>query len=165
VISEWQSIIGLPDFKLNKKLRAMLSEGKFGKDKIMLALPQSSMNLSGPVIKALLRYYKVPPKKILVVHDDIDLPLGKIKVSKGQGSAGHKGVQSIINQLKTKSFIRIRIGILPKRGKPKKTESFVLKKFNKSEEKIMVETITKTIEVLEMILKESLEKTKQEFGV
>jgi PTH1 family peptidyl-tRNA hydrolase len=165
IVRDWQSVIGFSDFKLNKKLRTLISEGRLGKEKIILALPQTFMNLSGKAVRSLIRYYRLPATKILIVHDDIDLPLGKIKVSRGQGSAGHKGVQSMIDELKTKDFIRFRIGILPKRGKPRKTERFVLQKFNKSEEKIVVKTVEKAIKVIEMILKEGLEKTKQEFGI
>ena len=104
---------------------------------IILLKPQTYMNKSGKEVKSLATKYKIPTTNIWVIHDDIDLPLGTIRVSKNIGSAGHKGVQSIIDELRTKNFSRIRIGILPKAGKPKNVEKFVLQKFTKEEEKIL----------------------------
>ncbi len=127
------------------------------------------MNESGKAVKSLLpkillKTTIVELSKIWIVHDDIDLPLGKIRISVNRGSAGHKGVQSIINELKTKSFVRFRIGIQPKEGKPKNIESFVLQKFNKEEEKIVKEIIKKTVEAIEFSLKESLEKGMSKYN-
>ena len=87
-------------------------------------------------------------KNLIVIHDDIDLPLGEFKISKNRGSAGHKGVQSIINELKTKDFSRVRIGICPKIGKPKAVEKFVLQNFTKTEEKALQAVIPKIIDLL-----------------
>ena len=123
-----------PEFKLSKKFKAELSEGFLDKDKIILAKPQTFMNNSGQSVKLLIRNWKIKPDNLLVIHDDIDLPLGKIRVAKGRGSAGHKGVESIIKELKTKDFIRFRVGICPKTGKPKNVEKFVLQKPSEGED-------------------------------
>jgi len=112
----------------------------------IIAKPQTFMNNSGKAIKALLNFYKTEPENLWVIHDDIDLPLGKFKISKGRGSAGHKGVESIIKELKTKDFWRIRIGICPKTGKPKQVEKLVLQNFTKEEEKTLKEVIKTVIE-------------------
>ena len=104
---------------------------------IILLKPQTYMNKSGKEVKSLITKYKIPISNLWVIHDDIDLPLGTIRISKNIGSAGHKGVQSIIDELRTKNFSRIRIGILPKAGKPKNVEKFVLEKFTKEEKKIV----------------------------
>lgn len=114
----------------------------------IIAKPQTFMNNSGKAIKALLNFYKTEPENLWVIHDDIDLPLGKFKISKGRGSAGHKGVQSIINELKTKDFWRVRIGICPKAGKPKEVEKFVLQNFTKQEEKTIKEVIEGAIQTI-----------------
>jgi len=113
--------------------------------KFIIAKPQAFMNQSGKAVKSLVNFYKLKPESLWVIHDDIDLPLGKFKISKGRGSAGHKGVQSIINELKTKDFWRVRIGICPKAGKPKEIEKFVLQKFTKEEEKILKEVVKQII--------------------
>jgi len=111
----------------------------------IIAKPQTFMNNSGKAVKALVNFYKIKPDNLWVVHDDIDLPIGELKIAKGRGSAGHKGVQSIINELKTKDFNRIRVGICPKTDKPKTIDKFVLQNFTKEEEKILKETIKQII--------------------
>ena len=151
-------------FKLSKKFYSLISEGEIAKRKVLLAKPQTFMNNSGKAIKALITYYKLPTTNLIVVHDDIDLPLGKIKIVKNRGSAGHKGVESIIKEIGTKNFIRFRIGIQPKRGKPKNPERFVLQKFTKAEEKIVKEIVEKSCTALKVALKERIEKTMTKFN-
>lgn len=111
----------------------------------VIAKPQTFMNNSGQAVKALINFYKVKPQNLWVIHDDIDLPIGQLKIAKNRGSAGHKGVQSIINQLKTKDFNRIRIGICPKAGKPKQVEKFVLQNFTKEEDEILKKTVDSAV--------------------
>lgn len=143
----------------------VIDELGFLKDKkIILTKPKTFMNLSGKAVKSLMTKYKVPPLNLWVIHDDIDLPLGKIRISKGRGAAGHKGVESIIKELKTKNFVRLRIGIQPKTGKPRNPEKFVLQKFTKGEERIIKEVIKKSVEAIEMVLKEDLEKAMSKFN-
>ena len=126
--------------------------------------PTIFMNESGKAVKNLLRTHHLKPVNLIVAHDDIDLPIEKIRIVKNRGAAGHKGVESIIKELKTKDFIRLRIGIQSKTGKPKNPEKFVLEKFNKKEEKIVEEVIKKTTEAIEMVLKEGLERTMSKFN-
>ena len=99
-----------------------------------------------------------------MIHDDIDITLGKIRIVKGRGAAGHKGVESIVKELKTKNFIRFRIGVQPETGEPKNVENFVLQNFNKEEEKIVKEVIRKTVEAIEFSLKTGLEKAMAKFN-
>ena len=164
------------NFKLEKKFQAQISEGKFDEQKIILAKPQTFMNLSGKSVKSLVNFYKITRPGLVVIHDDIDIPLGKIRISIGRGAAGHKGVESIIRELGTpkeslrlptgqaKNFVRFRIGIQPKSDKPKNVEKFVLQEFNKGEEKIVKEVIKKTAEAIEFSLKESLEKAMSKYN-
>jgi len=165
------------NFKLKKKFNAEISERKFNDKKIILAKPQTFMNLSGEAIRPLTKKYFPKERKIQamalilrqlrnlwIIHDDIDLPLGKIRISIGRGAAGHKGVESIIKELGTKNFVRFRIGIQPKTGKPKNPEKFVLQKFNKEEEKIVKGVIENTVEAIEFSLEEGLEKAMNKFN-
>ena len=128
-----------PGFQLDKKSNALISEGALNDKKILLAKPQAFMNNSGQAVKALYSKFYILYSNLIVVHDDIDLALGTIKISVNRGSAGHKGVDSIIKHLKTKNFTRIRIGIQPASlagrpaGKPKELDAFVLKKFSSEE--------------------------------
>jgi len=152
-----------PIFNFQSKLNAQISKGQIKDQKIILAKPQTFMNNSGQTVKSLTKNYlptgdlpkgdKLQTTNLLVIHDDIDLPLGKIKVSVGRGSAGHKGVESIIEALGTKNFTRIRIGIQPVEGKPENVESFVLKKFTKDEQKTLESVIENVCVALETLLK------------
>ena len=153
-----------PKFKSSKKFHSLISEGEIAKRKVLLIKPQTFMNNSGKAIKALITYHKLPTTKLIVVHDDIDLPLGKIKIVKNRGSAGHKGVESIIKELGTKNFVRLRIGIQPKSGKPRSPERFVLRKFTKAEEKIVKEIVKKSCDALKAALEEGREKAMTKFN-
>ena len=95
---------------------------------------------------------RIPVEEILIIHDDIDLPLGKIKVQQNRGAAGHKGVQSVIDQLKTKRFARIRMGLKPVQTENADTEKFVLGKFTDQEERIVQEKIEKAAHLIRAAL-------------
>jgi len=143
-----------PEFELNKKFNARISKGSVDGQDFLLAKPQTFMNLSGETVRAMLDFYKLTPDDILVVHDDIDLPLGKYRIATDSSSAGHNGVQNIIDKLGTQKFKRIRIGI----GETKEgilvcridAHDFVLQKFSKEESEI-IEKISE--EILEEIKK------------
>ncbi|MFC1663979.1 aminoacyl-tRNA hydrolase [Patescibacteria group bacterium] len=164
VIDEFSKENGFPEFKISKKFKSLVSEGSLDKKKIILAKPQIFMNNSGKSVRSLIDFYKIKKMNLILVHDDIDLALGKIKISKGRGAAGHKGVESVILELKTKNFVRFRIGINNLKSEIKSTERFVLKKFSKEEQKIVKEIIGKTAKAIEIFLKEGLEKAMQEFN-
>jgi len=124
-------------WRLDQKSNSLLSFGKIEKRKIILAKPQTFVNLSGKAVKKLVFSYQILPENLWVIQDDLDLNWGKIKVSRGRGAAGHKGIESIINHLKTKDFFRIRIGIQPQAGRPKDLKRFVLQNLTKAEEKLL----------------------------
>ncbi len=123
---------------IKQKFNAEIFQGIINNEKIILVKPQTFMNNSGQAVKAILDYYKINPEDIIVIHDDLDIPLGEFKISKNKNSGGHKGVQSIIDYLGTKDFTRIRIGIGAKSGVQVSTykiptEKFVLEKFSGEE--------------------------------
>ena len=126
-----------------KKFKAALVIGVYNNEKTILAKPLTYMNNSGQSVKAISSYYKIPPADILVIHDDIDLVLGDMRLQKNRGAAGHKGVQSIIDHLKTKDFSRLRIGILPQDKESINTEKYVLENFTDAEEEIVSSIIKK----------------------
>ncbi|MCH8741811.1 peptidyl-tRNA hydrolase [Patescibacteria group bacterium] len=194
VINSWQLASRFLDFRIEKRLNALISKGVLDKKQIILALPETFMNNSGKAVKSLTTRYppearlakggKIPARgetpavgeirqgrrqrrqntSLIVVHDDIDLPLGTVRISIDRGSAGHKGVESIIKELGTKNFIRVRIGICPQDFKPKGVDKFVLEKFNKKEEGKIKEIIKKSFLVIEMIIKEGIEKARQKYN-
>ena len=140
---------GFSDWKLDKKLKSEISIGKTGKTKIILLKPQTFMNLSGKAVSAAVKYYKVKLENIFIAHDDIDLLLGKYKISVGSSSAGHNGAQNIIDVLGSKDFSRIRIGV-DNREKPASssgkipTEKYVLGKFTAAEMKTVSTVFNKS---------------------
>ena len=124
--------------------------------------PLSFMNNSGKAVRSVKDKHKIKPENIIVIHDDVDLPFGEVRISKNVSSAGHKGVLSIINELGTQDFIRFRIGIGPRwdqrsqRGKKVDTERFVLEKFTKEENKQLDEIIKQAIEIIKRELCQSV---------
>lgn len=119
-----------PDWVNKKDLKAMISIKTLGDSRLILVKPTTLMNLSGDAVNQVIQYYKIPTSNLLVVHDEIDVVFGKIKSKKDGSSAGHNGVQSIIDLL-GEDFNRLRIGIGPKIPERIETADFVLQKFNK----------------------------------
>lgn len=151
-----------PEFKLQKKSNALISE----KDNILLVKPQTFMNESGKAVKSLATNYPLQTTNLIVVHDDIDLPLGKIKIVTERGSAGHKGVESIIQNIGNEGLIRFRIGIANHEtwNIKHETKDIVLKNFSPEEQKIIDKTMEKVVNALDLFSKEGLEKTMNEYN-
>jgi PTH1 family peptidyl-tRNA hydrolase len=111
IIDELKKIWNFPSFSLNKKFDAEISEGIVSGQKIMLAKPQTFMNLSGVSVRKIIDFYKLTPADIFVVQDELDLTLGKYKIATDSSAAGHNGIKNIIEHLGTQAFNRLRIGI------------------------------------------------------
>ena len=149
VLDEFQKEHGFPEFTLLKKHTSLISKDILNETEALLAKPQTFMNNSGKAVKS----FMATKPNLIVVHDDIDIPLGKMKVSENRGSAGHKGVDSIIQALGTKNFTRIRVGIQPAKGKPSNVETFVLKKFTSTENPFLQSAIKEAITSLTALMK------------
>lgn len=128
-------------FSVNKKFNAEISEAKNGRKKIILAKPRTFMNESGKSVRAIANFYKIKSSDIIVLHDDKDIGLGEYKIQLNRSSAGHNGVQSVIDHLGTQNFYRLRIGIRPKK-EISDTSDFVLGKISKNE-KTLLDGITR----------------------
>ncbi len=149
-LSKLRNIWSEKDFTEGKN--ALWLETKVGKEKVFLIFPNEMMNNSGTSLKKVLTQLKLKPKPIdvLVIHDDLDIELGRIKMSFARSSAGHNGVNSIIKNLKTDKFWRLRIGIgLKKKPDGKKLIDFILKKFSPNEERVLNKNFKKIAEGLE----------------
>jgi len=157
-VMAFQKKLGFSDFSFEKKFNALISKNK----EFALILPETYMNKSGNAVTPIMRFFKINPTNLIVIHDDSDLPLGSIRICKNRGSGGHKGIESIMRMIKTKDFIRIRIGTGAKRHND--AIDMVLKKFSKDEEKIFKKVISKILLALETITKESLEKAMNKFN-
>ena len=154
--------------KVKSRTKSVLIDGK----KILLAKPTTFMNDSGIAVQFLCSYYKIDPSDTVVIYDDVDLPMGKVRVRFGGGAGGHNGVQSIIDNLKTDKFLRIRLGI----GRPTKIEggksvqshrgieTYVLSNFS-AQEKSKVKQMTKqTIQIISQIASNGIDKYMSKFN-
>ncbi len=141
-------------------------EGRINGQEVALAKPQTYMNLSGDAVSALMRRYKVRLADILVIHDDLDLPLGKIRLRAGGSAGGHNGLKSIIASVGSMEFARIKIGI----GRPevvgerRDVVDHVLSDFDAADRKIAEEAITRAAEAVEMVLEDGLEAAMNRFN-
>ncbi|MBU0648880.1 aminoacyl-tRNA hydrolase [Patescibacteria group bacterium] len=146
------------DFKTSKKFNAQISQGKINDQTILLLKPLTFMNLSGQAVRPAMKFYKIKSSDIWIIHDDIDIALAKIKISKSRSAAGHKGVQSIIDQLGTKDFVRFRMGIKTPLSEKIPSENFVLKKFATAEKPKVAKMIKQIIAALDTALADGPEK-------
>ena len=146
VIDEIQRKHDFPDFKLDKEHDALISK----KGDVLLVKPQTYMNESGKAIKSIASYYKIDIKDIIVIHDDAETNLGEIKEVESRSAAGHNGVRSIIDELKTNEFKRLKLGINSNDPsfKNKPLDETVLKNFSKAEEIVALEVIEKATELI-----------------
>ena len=130
---------------------------------LILAKPQIFMNKSGEAVKELLKFY--PKAQLIVIHDELDLPLGSLKIQKNVSAAGHNGVQSIMDEIGTQDFIRIRLGIdNPQTRGQIPADDYVLQKFTTDEEKIVIETLEKAKSAIEILQTQGLEIAQSRFN-
>ncbi len=144
---------GFPEFKLSKKQQSLVSKT----DTVVLVKPQTFMNESGRAVKS----FKFQVSSFIIVRDDIDLPLGKIKFSKDSGSGGHKGVDSIIEALGNNNFVQLKIGIATD---DQKAEDVVLQKFTSEEKNMLKKVMETSAEALRCLIENGLEKTMNEYN-
>ena len=149
----------LKDFVLDKKSKSLISKNP----KVLVALPETFMNKSGFSAAKLVKTKK-ENKDLIVIHDDLDLPLGKIKISYGKNSGGHKGVESIMRALKTKNFVRIRVGVISGKSKPADILKFIVGKFKPAEEKEIKKVLKKISDALLIMIDYSPERAMSEFN-
>ncbi|MBR5341420.1 MAG: aminoacyl-tRNA hydrolase [Erysipelotrichaceae bacterium] len=129
-----------------KKCKAIYGIYRLNGEKIVIAKPQTYMNLSGEAVKSLMKFYDIPVEDLIVVHDDLDLPLGKLRLRQQGSSGGQKGMGNIIDLLGTSKINRIRVGI--SNDKTVDTKDYVLGRFSKEEMKVFAETVDKGSDAL-----------------
>jgi len=161
-------------FREEKKFKSQIAELKWQSKKniserVILAKPLTYMNNSGLAVKSIAVFYKISSEDIWIIHDEVDLPLGAMKIRLGGSSAGHKGVESILENLKTDKFWRFRMGIGTQREKIpgkklKPIDDFVLGGFGESERGKAREIIKKGTKAIEGALEEGLEKAMNRFN-
>ena len=161
VVDEIGKRVGI-ELKKNK-FKGVFGEGLTGDIKLLLLKPQTYMNLSGESVLSIKNFYDIPTDNIIVVYDEMDLPLGHIRIKSGGGSAGHNGIKSIISSLGTDEFARVRVGI----GKPLVKDSgtgHVLSGFNKDEARTVTDSIKRAADAVFAIIEKGLERAMNEYN-
>lgn len=141
---------------------AMIAEARLDGVRFVLAKPQSFMNVSGTPVAALLRFYKLTPARLIVVHDELDIPFDTIRMKTGGGPGGHNGVKSVAVNLGTPDFARVRVGIGRPPGRQDPAD-FVLKDFSATERKAVPNLIDEAADAVVLIAKDGLEPAQQRF--
>jgi peptidyl-tRNA hydrolase, PTH1 family len=151
------------DASFKSKFNGRVGETRFDESRVALVKPETYMNESGRSISAAARFYKVSPEDVLVVHDDVDLELGRLQARAGGGLAGHNGLRSIAQALGSPEFLRLRIGVgRPGRGDPRDVADFVLAPFDAHEDRD--EIVGRAADAVETLVVEGLEETQRRFN-
>lgn len=162
---------GLPKPEAKMPYEGLYTEGKIEGEEVAILFPTTFMNNSGLAVRKLVSPQEI--ENLVVIYDDVDLPLGKIKISKDRGDGGHNGIKSIIHHLGTKDFVRVRVGIaplhtetgLPVRPEGEKLGNYVLNKFSKRELEELEAVKVKIKEAMNLIVNNGVVKAMNEFNV
>lgn len=162
VVEGWARELG---WKLtrSKKAQALVAEGRVRDDKVILVFPQTYMNLSGAAVKALMLFYKINADRIIVLHDELDIPFEAIRMKIGGGDNGHNGLRSIRSAIGHGDWLRVRLGI----GRPPGQQdpaAFVLKAFASAEAKQLPVFVSRAIEAVETLMSAGLDVAQSRFN-
>ncbi len=149
-----------------EKFAAKVGQGTLAGERVLFVEPQTFMNLSGRSVAEAARFYKVPVEDVLVIHDELDLPLGRLQLKAGGGSGGHNGLKSIVSSLGDEGFIRLRFGI----GKPEgpnareRVAGYVLSNFDDGERRELDALIDRAMDMTELWIREGLSVAMNRFN-
>ncbi len=147
-ISVLSSVYDIPLKKIKHK--ALIGEGKIGGEQVILAQPQTFMNLSGEAIREITDYYKIPLSNCVIIFDEASLPVGRIRIRPAGSAGGHNGMKSILYHMGNDAIMRIRFGIGGAKGD---LADHVLGRFSKEETALMIDAVKKTPDIIELIIK------------
>ncbi len=141
----------------DKKFKAIIARGRLGNESCLLMKPQTFMNLSGEAVGPSMGFYKATPKDVIVIHDDMDIEFGRLKLKVGGGHGGHNGLRSMLKHLPNDGFIRVRVGVSrpPPRWDP---ADYVLSRFTAEELSSLDKAVNKAADAVEAILKDGYQK-------
>lgn len=157
------SSFGFGEFEFSKKVNGFLAKGKIGDKNVILLKPSTYMNNSGKALKAAKKLFSIKPENVMIAHDDMDIAFGSQRIRKNGSSAGHNGIKSIITELKTPDFTRIKLGI----GRPMPgtdIAEYVLSEFSEEELETLSENRGKWAEIAKTIVSESVETAMNAFN-
>jgi len=164
VLDNLAEVFNFEKFKEEKKFKAEIATGNIDDEKVILVKPLTFMNDSGLSVGTLVKYYKIKNENIIVIHDDIDLTLGRIKIIKDASAGGHNGIKSIIQHLKTQDFIRIRIGVATVRGAKMASADYVLSKIGLLQASKVKNIIKKATSAVEEVASVSLTSAMNKYN-
>ena len=155
----------LEHFKFNKlRFKAWTATATLGGEKVLVMKPQTYMNLSGEAVGEAARFYKIPPEHVLVISDDISLPLGKLRIRASGSAGGHNGLKNIIQHLGSDQFPRIKVGV----GMPENADydiaDWVTGRPMGAEQKLLMEALDKAVAAVPVLIRDGVEKAQNKFN-
>lgn len=150
------------DIEFIEKKDYMIAKGSLAGHEVLLVGPLTFMNLSGIAVTGMLHKFNITPDNLVVIHDDIDMETGRLKIRKNGSSGGHRGIESIIQHIGTKDFIRVKIGVGREIGML--AEDYVLKKFKRDELPLIRDAIQRAADAIAVIISEGVEKAMNRFN-
>ena len=151
--------------KINKlRYRALTGEVKLGGERVLVMKPQTYMNLSGEAVKLAGAFYKIPPERVIVISDDVSLPLGKLRIRANGSAGGHNGLKNIIQHLGTDAFPRIKVGV----GAPAHPEhemvDWVIGNFTPAEKKVVADAVGRAADAVECLIEKGVSEAQNKFN-
>ncbi len=155
--------------RLNKpiqrlKFRALTNAAEYGGCRVLLMKPTTYMNLSGEAVRQAVQFYKLPPERVLVVCDDVSLPVGKLRLRKSGSAGGHNGLRSIIGQLHSDQFPRLKIGVGQKPHPDYDLADWVLGKFSKEDRRVIDAAVERALDAIECALSQGIDKAMSRYN-
>jgi peptidyl-tRNA hydrolase, PTH1 family len=148
----------------NRQCKALTARTQIGQEPVVLAKPETYMNLSGLAVRELLEKLELKPETdLIIVQDELDFPFGTLRVQRARSSAGHNGIESIVGSLGTKDFVRIRIGVAPEH-KPRDSKEYLLAPMRKAQLEVIAPAVDDAAEAVKMIVNESEAAAMQRFN-
>lgn len=144
------------------KFKALVGEGRIAGQKVLLVKPQTYMNLSGESVREVMSFYKLEPENLIVIYDDIDIEVGALRIRKFGSAGTHNGMKSVVYQLQSDRFPRIRLGI----GSQKKGDlvNFVIGGFSKEEVPVLEEAVSNAVLAIECILEDGIDRAMNQYN-
>lgn len=146
------------------KFKALVGEGQIHGEKVILMKPQTFMNLSGQAVREVMNFYQLDMDRLIVVYDDIDLDVGKLRIRKKGSGGSHNGMRNILLQMKDENFPRVRVGV----GRPQGHQAladYVLAKFSSQEQKVLVPIVMDSVSAIELMIKEDVDLAMNRFNI
>ncbi len=150
-------------FQTEKRFQGLYGEGRGPRGKLRLLKPQTYMNLSGQSVRAVLDWYKLDPEAVLVIYDDMDIPVGRLRLRASGSAGGHNGIKSLIQHLGTQAFPRLRVGVGQPQGH-KDVKGHVLGSFTPNERQILPAVLKAAADSIELILRQDLKTAMNQYN-